>query len=419
MELKDYRKLVNNSPIKDKLNSLQVIVNYPHLDSKIELKGIQSIYGFVHNQVKGWNNLGNLPDYFIKSKNHFESIRSIILDMVTYFDGSKTYQLDSLWNESSNLLTSNYRRRESFFLYDSPETDFILETNNKNIEYTQGAIDYLIGQLANLNTSRNYFTGVLLAYEFKNQSDSEINNRRNSEKISLGQIRNKYNEYIVEAEQQLNLYISDAKENLTNHFNTVDDLKKEKNKTFDEWFKTTEGEFDNFYSTAKKSISEKESLYTEMLRFKAPAQYWKTRAEKLYKESQEYLDWLVRISLFGCLILFILLMSLGNNFYENAFNDNIKGIKWSLILITIISLLAFIIRMFAKLYMSTLHLSRDAEEREQLTHFYLSLKHEKAVSDDEKQLIIQSLFSRSDTGLLKEDSAPTMPTTIIEKFSNK
>jgi hypothetical protein len=75
-------------------------------------------------------------------------------------------------------------------------------------------------------------------------------------------------------------------------------------------------------------------------------------------------------------------------------------------------------QLLAKLTFSSFHLSRDAEEREQLTHFYLALKKDTAIEPEERQLILQSLFSRADTGLLKDDSSPTMPTSIIEKFSS-
>ena len=34
----------------------------------------------------------------------------------------------------------------------------------------------------------------------------------------------------------------------------------------------------------------------------------------------------------------------------------------------------------------------------------------------DRQLIMQSLFSRADTGLLKDDSGPTMPNDITGKF---
>ncbi len=433
METKDFRKFVNNSPIKDKLNSLELVLNYPIIDSKKELKGLSSIYNFIYKQVIEWNSIENLPEYLNYSKKHFESIKSILIGLVDYINIENQNQFDSKWNNTINTIKIEkiHNNRYYVFLYDCPETDFLIRVNNKNINYTQGAIDFITNTNINFNNNKDYFTGFLLAYEFKNQTDSEIHHRRNNEKKSLGQIRERYNDYIVEAEQQLNGYISDAKDNLSEHFETVNALKEEKNKSFEVWFKDTEDnydswiknteeEFDNYYENVQSKILENENLYREKLRLEAPAKYWKDRAVKLESESQNYLGILIRISLYGSLLLFILLISLGNNFYQNVFSDNIKGIKWSLILITIISLLVFIIRIFAKLYLSTLHLSRDAEEREQLTHFYLALKKDTTIEPEERQLILQSLFSRADTGLLKDDSSPTMPTHgVFEKFAGK
>ena len=66
---------------------------------------------------------------------------------------------------------------------------------------------------------------------------------------------------------------------------------------------------------------------------------------------------------------------------------------------------------------SNYHLARDAEEREKLTYLYISIRNNSEVSEEEKKIVFQALFSRSDTGLLKEDSSPTMPgiSSIIEK----
>jgi F0F1-type ATP synthase membrane subunit b/b' len=204
---------------------------------------------------------------------------------------------------------------------------------------------------------------------------------------------------------------------LTTHFETVDKLKEEKNNNYESWFKNASEEFDNFYTTAQNSIKINEELYREKLRLEAPADYWKKRASKLKTEGDKYLNWLIKTSVTAAALLFILLMSLGTKYFEEAFNDRIKGIKWSIILLTIVSLLAFTIKILSKMTFSSFHLSRDAEEREQLTHFYLALKKDTAIEPEERQLILQSLFSRADTGLLKDDSSPTMPTSIIEKFS--
>lgn len=418
MDIKDFRKLVNDSPIKDKLNSLNLVLNYPHLESKIELKGIQSIYKFIYDQVVGWNHIEGISEYLAYSKIHFESLKSRLIGISDYFKESSQNQFDANWSQFIQIISSPKAQNRYFsFLNDSPETDFLIKLNNRNPNYSQGAIDYITNSPINFNSGKEYFTGVLFAYEFKNQTESELLHRRNNEKISLGQIREKYNLYIVEAEQQLNGYLSDAKENLTDHFETVNKLKEEKNKTFEDWFKNTGEEFDNFYTTAQDSIRINEELYREKLRLEAPADYWKKRAVQLKTEGDKYLNWLIKISVTAAILLFVLLMSLGTEYFEVAFNDKIKGIKWSIILVTIVSLLAFTIKILSKLTFSSYHLSRDSEEREQLTHFYLALKKDTAIEPEERQLILQSLFSRADTGLLKDDSSPTMPTSIIEKFS--
>lgn len=418
MDIKDFRKLVNDSPLKDKLNNLKIVLNYPHLDSKLELDGIQYIYKFIYDQVIGWNHIEKIPEYLTYSKRHFESLKSKLIQISDYFTESSQNQFDNNWAQYIQVITSQKTENRFFvFLIDSPETDFLIKLNNKNLNYCQGAIDYITNIPINFNSGTEYFTGVLFGYEFKNQTESELLHRRNNEKISLGQIREKYNNYIVEAEQQLNGYLSDAKENLTDHFETVNKLKEEKNKTFEDWFKNTGEEFDNFYTTAQDSIRINEELYREKLRLEAPADYWKKRAIQLKTEGDKYLNWLIKISVTAAILLFVLLMSLGTEYFEVAFNDKIKGIKWSIILVTIVSLLAFTIKILSKLTFSSYHLSRDSEEREQLTHFYLALKKDTAIEPEERQLILQSLFSRADTGLLKDDSSPTMPTSIIEKFS--
>lgn len=421
MVIKDFRKLVLSNPRQDSLNSLEVTIEYPYLNSKIELKGIQNIYKFVYDQVIGWNNIENLPPYFFFSKTHFEELKSSIIDFIVSNYELNPSQFEYKWDIiKANLTYNNNSYDEDYVLiYDSSETDFLISIYKKNTSYFDSAVVYLLNIEKRNEKKSDYYTGLLMAYEFRSQKDSEILHRRNNEKKSLSQIRDKYNEYIVEGEQQLNGYLSDAKENLTEHFETVEKLKEEKNKNFDIWFKDTDNKFDNFYSLAQESIINNEELYREKLRLEAPAKYWKDRAIKLKNESDDYLNWLIKTSIYGALILFIILIALGNNFYSHIFSDHILGIKWSLILITIISIVAFIIRLLARLYMSSLHLSRDAEEREQLTHFYLSLKKDTSIEPEERQLILQSLFSRADTGLLKEDSSPTMPGSFVDKFTSK
>lgn len=420
MDIKDFRKLVEVSPFKDKLNSLQVTIGFLHLDSKIELKGVESIYKFLYDQVIGWNKIDDIPSYFLTSKLHFENLKSSLIALASYTEPNLENRFENELRDFQNKSVKFRNNGSDFiFIYDAPETDFLLSVYKKDSTFFTGAIDFITDSDLNYKKDNSYFTGLLLAYEFKNQAESDILRRRTSEKSSLAQIRTKYNEYIVEAEQQLNSNLLDAKNNLTNHFETVDELKKEKDKNFEDWFKGVQNGFDTFFKESNNSIKTNESLYREKLRLEAPADYWKKRAIELKKEGNKYLNWLIGTSIVSAILLFTLLMCLGTDYFEKAFSDNIKGIKWSIILITIVSLLAFTIKILSKMTFSSFHLSRDAEEREQLTHFYLALKKDTTIEPEERQLILQSLFSRADTGLLKEDSSPTMPTSIIEKFAGR
>ena len=80
------------------------------------------------------------------------------------------------------------------------------------------------------------------------------------------------------------------------------------------------------------------------------------------------------------------------------------------------------LRLFVRMCMSCYHQARDAEERSKLASFYLSLFEKGVVSDKERALVINSLFSRADTGLLKRDSGPVMSqnvTELVEAFTKK
>jgi hypothetical protein len=205
MDNKDFRKFVNDSSIKDKLNNLKIVLNYPHLDSKLELDGIQSIYKFIYDQVIGWNLIEKIPEYLSHSKRHFETLKSRLIGLSDYFNENNQSQFDNQWNQLvGDITTQKYQNSYFVFLVDSPETDFLIKVNNKNQSCTQGSIDYITNYNINFNYGKEYIDGFLFAYEFKNQTESEILHRRKNEKISLSQIREKYNDFIVEAEQQLN-----------------------------------------------------------------------------------------------------------------------------------------------------------------------------------------------------------------------
>ena len=123
---------------------------------------------------------------------------------------------------------------------------------------------------------------------------------------------------------------------------------------------------------------------------------------------------------YSCVSLGTILWATPEQIYTSWFSsDKSAAIRWSIVYVTLISFMAFCIRAVTKVMFSSFHLARDCEERHTLTYFYLSLLKDSKVDDKDRQLIMQSLFSRAETGLLKDDSSPTMPNDAISKIISK
>lgn len=102
-----------------------------------------------------------------------------------------------------------------------------------------------------------------------------------------------------------------------------------------------------------------------------------------------------------------------------VFNDTkvtLSGIKGAVLIGAGISMMICLINLFVRLCISSFHLARDARERYQLTYVFLALIKDQAIKPTDRQLILSSLFSRADTGLLKGDAGPTIPTPLGTLF---
>ncbi|HNV88101.1 MAG TPA: DUF6161 domain-containing protein [Methylotenera sp.] len=208
----------------------------------------------------------------------------------------------------------------------------------------------------------DWLKGYLLAYEFELQGESFITKRRDSEAQAFEHLRG----VLVEQKDNLVSEISDFETNADNVTKT----------------------------------------YVEHMRLEGPAKYWKDRAEEC-KEQGEYWARLLGATITSAVIIFVFLMAAWLHAYSTKINLN--TLEGAVIFAATISVFAFAIKTLSKLTFSAFHLQRDAEEREQLTHLYLALSNDNKVDAESRNIVLQALFSRSDSGLLAGDHSPAMP----------
>ena len=365
---------------------------------------------FYQNQFQGFKNfhafLKKEYEFWAKMKNNFPTSR-IIIDLNAFYE-SKVSECKNATNDNYPYSADRFISEichsftvDKIFVSSTKEAQFIIEMVEKGLghEEFEGIFEYLFGNWENRFNlefkNKNFFIGFMCAYEHDLQNNSKFPSRRKSEGKSLEELRSQWQE-------TTNLLESEFKQLQNDQINWKTNVSKQ----FDVFRDNKKSEIESLIINAKEKIKENEELYKTVLRMKKPVEYWHQRADDCRKYGERWVTVLVMSCIFTMLGLAYILYNSPDIFSASNTFPLVKGI---ILTLSIISFGAFLVGTCSKLTFANFHLARDAEEREQLTHVYLALKHEANFSPEHEIIILQSLFSRADTGMLRGDHSPAMP----------
>ncbi|MBW1297827.1 DUF6161 domain-containing protein [Aquimarina litoralis] len=422
MKIQELKKLVNASKNRDNYETKSIYLEYIHAGFNIQLVGIVSIYNFFSKQYEFYSKDQKLPYALNASVKHFRERFHRLEELIEDYIEKDIEIPDGTWFNVKPFLEQKGSVRHGFiFNKESPLTSFLIKLESEMKGASLGGYDFFTDNKYNTTrTNKSYFVGWHLAFEFFMQDNGlEIVKRRKIERASLNSIRRDYLEKIHETDAKVDEHITKIQKKYSDKDLAIKRLAGIVDKRLKKWELESKNNFLELISNSNQSLEALEKLYKDKIKLEAPVEYWRKRAVNMKNEGDKWLTWLIIISTLSVLSLAIVLISITNDDLKDIFQLTGSGIKWSLVFITFISFLAYGIRTFSKLMFSSYHLYRDAQEREQLTYVYLSLSKETNLEDVERNLIMQSLFSRVDSGLLKDDASPTMPGGIIEKVIGK
>lgn len=375
---------------------------------------LRSLCYFLGDEVAAWKEYKKI----IKSESSLsQSNLHNLLSFENYVSGflkstnellAKNEELDNsdIDQRIKQLKQSNLRDIGSRWLWSGhPFVENLVELHKK---YDAAAIDAFLNVVSEKQPSFNphsHFLASMAGYEYLVQN-SDVVKRRRGEKISLGRLRNSF-------EEARDTLFSETEEKGRKLDEWIDEKKAESerlyfiNKAISERRAARQiKEFDKAATELEKRAQELESLYEEKLRLEKPAEYWKQASRKYLNQGRCWV---------GILLAFLIAGLGGSGFFFSAWlrgqeiGVSLNTLQGVVIFGSIVAVYAFLIKVVSRLVFSSFHLMRDAEEREQLTYLYLSLTKESEVDKESRDIVLQSLFSRTDTGLLSGDSSPAMP----------
>lgn len=438
MNSKELAEKIAKTRHSDWFEKLEINLSDDELGYELILKGGPAINSFVENQKQLWGNSISIIrsefGYTVRFWQQFSDELGRVLDILS--DDFQEDHLQSLWQSriQNQFDVRLIERNDVVFIWERPETKFLFDILENEPHHFAGAYDYLVGpeDFYHKIKTRDFFTGAILAHDYRyNQSDN-IDKSYSALKKSVDEFYVDLKRKTEEIENLQVQLVSELNTNLKKQANEIDGIREEKEKSISDWLSTTRAGFDKFQKASENKISDievdfnefwkasenkisgLEKTYHESIRLKKPAEFWCLRAQKLRKQGYLFATGLLIVVISITILLFSLLRNPPAEMKESFTSGNASAIKWAIVFTTFISFLAVLVRIFTKSMFSAFHLARDAEEREQLTYVYLSLIHENAVDKADRNLILQSLFSRADTGLLKEESSVTMPGNMAE-----
>lgn len=281
-------------------------------------------------------------------------------------------------------------------------------------------LEYVLRKTTNHPNNQSYLTGYFLGYEFINQ-DSVISKRRNAERPALAALKRQYDDAriklfgeVEDLKAQFVAWDIEAQAKSARLFSAQRYLGERK-------IRNQNNLFGNHMDEWQNKLTDLEHTYAEKLKLEKPAEYWSKAAKRYGRQAGLWMLAIIALVIVGIVYFreFFLTWLQGK-----SIGIELNSLQGAILFGSFAAAYSYLLRVLSRLTFSSFHLMRDAEEREQLTYLYLSLSNESVVDEKSRDIVLQALFSRTQTGLLLNESGPTMPgineiATALSKGASK
>jgi hypothetical protein len=183
----------------------------------------------------------------------------------------------------------------------------------------------------------------------------------------------------------------------------------------DESLKKIAAGISNLHQTigaARDELNTTEARFAEIMRMKAPVDYWAAKSVDHRKSVRVYRFWLTGLTLMFLPVLGGVYWGGWHALDRYTTTHPAAAIGMTLYVAGFVGAVTAVglwfIRIVVRLYMSQHHLMADAEERASFLRTYLSLAEGGNVSETERALVLASVFRPVPDGLVHDDGAPTL-----------
>ena len=392
----------------------QYVINYNQQNEEYTFDELEKI---IKSNFEYWDSVSG--DYFSQE---WANLSRNITRVREYLSTIEELDLESILNCFYSNITSNREKIEDKYLYKismnlpiDKDTEFGAIKNFVSF-YTQ----YLTNDLKNAVT--NFIRLSKNMHEIGNALSSTSQYRFYPALYLLRQnfsnIKESKDDFetniVLPIKSKLQEISDDSDEQYKEITTFIETKHNEIQKQFDEQskgFKEFRSLINVWQDEKEARLNDLEETYKNKLSLALPELHWNNRSEEYRRLARCWT---------GVLVVFVvaLVVSLRElviviHEYSLDTVQEIPFVSKSFILISSISFFVYIIRVLIKIVMSNHHLATEYEQKAALTRFYQALTYAGTdISQEERIIIIHSLFSKTETGLVKTESANDVDTIL-------
>ena len=402
----------------DKYVKFKIVTSSYSIDYKEEELTFSEFESVVESNLKYWDEKSLKSEMCKEIRNSWNGLNDKIKVLKKYLEEQDELTKDRLYDFMYYNFSNNYNVVQNDIRVYTFSMSSPIDKDN-GISMIRIFIDYYLNSWAKDNLST-----AIKNYVYIEKNKSYIGQYLNSTSAySFLPAFFVFNKEIRKEEMPFNNFQEEVVKPVSEKVEKIDSqIIEEKDKDIINLFDEHKNEIDEFKTkinewrdNKERQIEKLEETYKSKLQLEAPETLWERRAAKYRIKSRWWM---------GGLSVFIVVLLVSGGYFAVKIHDYVqemaKGIPFiskSFIYVALISFLIYIIRIIIKIIISNQHMSMEYEQKAALTRFYQALIQDgKEVDKEEKLIIFNALFRKTDTGLIKSDNSNDTD-TLLSQFS--
>lgn len=378
---------------------------------KIVFRSIEEIEAWINRETEFWAWIGSVPQHDIINQAWLR-INNVLGQIRTQTQNARNHQQQPAFGGFIDPIKSLLQT------YYSPSPQMVLHSTAPIAKHADKlrlsspiVAAFLVADSMNCTwePARNQFIhgvieGALFAHGYRSNVEPE--------KTALSELK-------AEWQKLLQLAVDESTD-IQNRFEAVlaktEELHGQQEKAHSEIVTKHESAFNSELARSKSELENITRTYEEKLKLQAPVKYWAKKQTRHFWMSVLF----GFVSILGMLAGALYIVSELHNLLADL-KQNETPPYWKLGgLFVVATLSVWFVRILVRIFLSHVHLGSDAAERVTMVQTYLALvRRGQGPKDEDRQLILQTLFRPAVTGIVKDDAAPASVMEWLTRSSGR